>query len=115
VPQKERLKDEASSSFYSGHASAAFLTAVYTSYVFQVRQPHSKWKKWIWAGTLSTAGLIAGLRVLAGKHYLSDVIAGAGIGSAFGFAIPWIHLNPDISSKVALLPTISGGHFLLQF
>jgi membrane-associated phospholipid phosphatase len=115
VPLTERLENEASSSFYSGHTSAAFLTAVFTSYVFQVRNPQSDWTKWIWSGTLSIAGLVAGLRVYAGKHYPSDVIAGAGIGAAFGFFIPWAHLNPGTSGKVTFLPTPSGGNLYFRF
>ncbi len=92
VPVSERNKAEASGSFYSGHTSAAFLTAVFASYCYGVRNPHSPYRAAVWYTTLSGAALVGGLRVAAGKHYVSDVAAGAVAGSLFGFLIPRLHL-----------------------
>lgn len=91
VPDKERLAGEASGSFYSGHANAAFLSAVYFSYTYSLRHPESRAQGWIWAGSLGAATVVAGLRVAAGKHYLSDVAVGAAVGSLFGWGLPYLH------------------------
>jgi len=93
VPAKERVSGEASGSFYSGHANAAFLSAVYFSYTYSLRNPDSRYQGALWAGSLGAATLVAGLRVAAGKHYLSDVVVGAAAGSFFGWVFPYMHRN----------------------
>jgi membrane-associated phospholipid phosphatase len=95
VPASERLSPEASGSFYSGHANAAFLSAVYFSYTYSLRHPGSRYQGAIWAGSLGAAATVAGLRVAAGKHFLSDVVVGAAIGSFFGWAFPYMHRNKE--------------------
>ncbi|MDQ3001336.1 MAG: phosphatase PAP2 family protein [Fibrobacterota bacterium] len=94
VPADERLSGEASGSFYSGHANGAFLSAVFFAYTHSLRNPDSENKGWIWAGSLGAASMVAGLRVAAGKHFLSDVLVGAATGSFFGWAFPRMHLRP---------------------
>jgi membrane-associated phospholipid phosphatase len=91
VPADERLSGEASGSFYSGHANGAFLSAVYFSYTYSLRHPESDLRGWLWAGSLGTAAAVSGLRVAAGKHYLSDVVIGAAAGSFFGWIFPYMH------------------------
>jgi membrane-associated phospholipid phosphatase len=91
APASERLKFEAAGSFYSGHSNAAFLSAVYFSYTYSLRNPGSEHQAAIWAGSLGAAALVAGLRVVAGKHYLSDVVVGAAAGSFFGWIFPYLH------------------------
>lgn len=91
VPAKERLSGEASGSFYSGHSNGAFLAATYFAYTYGLRNPDSELKPWIWAGTLGAASVVAGLRIAAGKHYLSDVLVGAAAGAGFGLLFPWLH------------------------
>jgi membrane-associated phospholipid phosphatase len=91
VPASDRLSPEASGSFYSGHANAAFLSAVYFSYTYGLRHPDSRYQGAVWAGSLGAAAMVAGLRVAAGKHFLSDVVVGAAVGSFFGWAFPYLH------------------------
>ncbi len=98
VPAKERLSGEASGSFYSGHSSAAFLAAVYLSYTYPMRHPDFQGQAWLWAGTLTTASAVAGLRVAAGKHFPSDVIVGALAGGFFGWLLPYMHTQKDKSA-----------------
>lgn len=95
VPASERLSPEASGSFYSGHANAAFLSAVYFAYTYSLRHPDSRYQGAIWAGSLGAAATVAGLRVAAGKHFLSDVVVGAAMGSFFGWVFPYMHRSRD--------------------
>jgi undecaprenyl-diphosphatase len=78
-------------SFPSGHAAAAFSTAVVLG--LTLRQ-----KRW-WAGLLSGASLIALSRVYLGVHYPSDILAGAVLGAAVGAACYGLLLDrrPDRS------------------
>ena len=93
VPKADRLAGEASGSFYSGHSSAAFLTAVYLSYTYPLRHPEFEHSTLLWTGSLATATTIAALRVSAGKHFPSDVIVGAIAGGFFGWLLPYLHWN----------------------
>jgi len=103
---EERTASGVSGSFYSGHSSAAFASATFTGYWFAQQHPESPYRKWIWTGSYLTATTIATLRVMAGKHYPSDVLVGAAVGSAFGWLIPWLHR--ESSERVSLSPLANG-------
>lgn len=94
----ERSEGQAAGSFYSGHASAAFSIAVFSGVWFDETHPGSSWSPWVWSGGLGLAALTAGLRVAAGKHYPTDIVVGAAMGSLIGWAVPALHrtsASPD--------------------
>jgi membrane-associated phospholipid phosphatase len=78
-------------SFFSGHATSAFAAATFTSTVFTDLFGPSKWSHLVWGSTVTLAGMTAYSRVKAGKHYPSDVIVGAAVGSALGYLVPRLH------------------------
>ena len=78
-------------SFPSGHTTAAFTGAVFASMVFSEYYPDSVLKLPVWITSLSIATATGVLRVLSGNHFTTDVIAGALIGSFFGFIVPFMH------------------------
>ena len=63
-------------SYPSGHAAAAFSTALILGLYFR--------RAWIWPTVFVGAALISLSRVYLGHHYPSDVLAGAVIGLALG-------------------------------
>lgn len=63
-------------SFPSGHSITAFAVAVSLSFFYPS----------LWAGLLFVAISIAVSRILLGMHFLSDVLAGAALGAALGYA-----------------------------
>ena len=78
---------EAFLSFPSGHASAAFALVASSSVIaFKER---SLWTPYILSGGVLLAGFAAYLRVVAAKHWPSDVLAGMAIGTAIGIATPF--------------------------
>lgn len=91
APEAERTKGEAAGGFYSGHASAAFLGAVYLASVYPLRHPEFEHAGWLWTGSLAAAAGAAALRVASGKHFPSDVIAGAAMGSLIGMGFVQLH------------------------
>ncbi len=95
---------EAQGSFYSGHSSTAFATAVFTSIWFQKMYPNSQWIPWIWGGSLGIASTVAILRVAAGKHFPSDVIAGALVGSAVSYSVLKLHETDRTSLSLSVFP-----------
>ena len=73
----------------SGHTAIAFATA--TSYLVlsgRERLPHRARDAVVLYGAAISVG---SLRVLAGKHFPTDIIAGAVLGSAIGWLVPTIH------------------------
>lgn len=90
----EKAKDargEAYGSFYSGHASAAWTVAVFTGSWFSEVYPESKYKPLVWASSFALATGVGVLRIVAGKHYPSDVVVGSIMGAGIGFGILKLH------------------------
>ncbi len=80
-------------SFYSGHAATAFASAISGAYLYSQSTNDVRARTAVWAGGLLMAGAAANLRIRAGKHFYSDVVAGALVGGATGFLVPWLHLR----------------------
>lgn len=78
-------------SFFSGHTCVAFSSAVFLATVYSDYYPESKYKNYIWGASLLAASSVGILRIEAGAHFPTDVIAGAVVGSAVGWAIPALH------------------------
>ncbi len=83
---------DARASFPSGHTSVAFASATFTASVL------TRTYSWpggvdaaVWTTTLGAATLTAIGRVRAGKHFPTDVIVGALLGSAVGLLVPSCH------------------------
>ena len=102
APLDDKLDKDARRSFYSGHASNAFATAVFAAEVFRHYHPNSKAKPWIWVGSLGLAAGTSYLRYEAGQHFPSDLLVGAAMGSLAGWGIPKMHQNRTGSAQSAL-------------
>ena len=80
-------------SFPSGHTTSAFLAATFLSTTFSLEHPDSRWKWPIVFGSHALAASIGALRIISGMHFFTDVVAGAAIGSLYGWLIPTLHRN----------------------
>jgi len=98
APYAERSAGDARSSFVSEHATGAFAAGVFTAYMYQLKHPQSACIPWVWAGAMGTAAATGALRVFSGKHFPSDVLAGAILGSVVGYAVPRLHLGRNWKS-----------------
>lgn len=78
-------------SFPSGHATSAFMSAGFVSYVFSLYYPDSRFKPLVYVASYSCAFTTAMLRVSSGNHFLTDVAAGALLGTAVGIGVPFLH------------------------
>ncbi|MBD2755230.1 phosphatase PAP2 family protein [Spirosoma validum] len=111
VPLDEKLDRDARQSFFSGHATNAFASAVFASEVFRHYFPHSRLKPVVWVGSLGLATATAVLRYEGGKHYPTDLIAGAAFGSLVGWGIPKLHEvknSGTIGCRLDIQPWSSG-------
>lgn len=90
------------SSFPSGHTALAFTGAAFSSFVFSKYFNDSIWKLPVIIGSYTLATTTAVLRIASGNHFLSDVIAGAVIGTISGFGIPLLHLINQSNQNIVL-------------
>ena len=111
VPLDDKLDKDARRSFFSGHATNAFATAVFTGEVFRHYFPNSKLKPVIWIGSLGLATATAVLRYEGGLHYPSDLVAGAAFGTLVGWGIPKLHEvknRSDLGQRLDVQPWSNG-------
>jgi membrane-associated phospholipid phosphatase len=102
VPMDNKLDSNARRSFYSGHTTNAFASAVFFSVTYSRYYPDSRWKPYVWGGSLGLASLVGYLRYEAGKHFPTDILMGAAVGSTIGFLIPHLHRNKDSEDGAGL-------------
>ncbi len=87
-------------SFFSGHTTFAFAVAVATGTVAELRG--YRHASLAWAIGLPVAAVVPLLRMGADRHYLTDVLAGAAVGAAFGFGVPTLfHPREGTDSPLA--------------
>lgn len=77
--------------FLSGHTSGTAAGSFFFARVFADYYPDSKLKPYVWGTAIAMPALAGWLRIRAGRHYPSDVIAGYALGAAVGYFIPVIH------------------------
>lgn len=87
-------------SFFSGHTTVAFAIATSSATVATMRG--YKLAPVIWGTGLAFGTTVGYLRIAADKHYFSDVLTGAIVGSIVGVGIPLIFHSPE---KDDALPT----------
>jgi membrane-associated phospholipid phosphatase len=100
------LKDRTSqpsdnnTSFYSGHTNLVFALAVSSGTMASMRG--YRWAPWVWAGGLTIAATTGYLRIAGDRHYFTDVLTGAMLGSAVGFAVPYFLHRPLVGHGTSL-------------
>jgi membrane-associated phospholipid phosphatase len=82
-------------SFPSGHTANAFASMVFLASVYQESHPDSRDTEWVWAACLASATTTGILRVASGRHFPTDVLAGAVFGTLIGWAVPHLHQFDD--------------------
>ncbi len=114
APMQEKLKADAAQSFFSLHATMAFSSAVFLSTVYSAYYPSSKWRPVVWGGSMLAAGAVGYLSYSSGAHFPTDILAGAVVGSAIGFLVPWLHRSTK-KQDFSLLPVYSGQSSCIAF
>jgi membrane-associated phospholipid phosphatase len=80
-------------SFFSGHTSYSFALAVSSAMLLAESYPRSV--PLIYSAALSVAALPAYLRIAGDKHYFTDVLTGAIVGSTIAYGVMQLHLRSN--------------------
>lgn len=105
--------DSPFTSFFSGHTSDTFCNAVFVATVFSDMYPRSPWRFVVWGASMAVASTTGAMRFVAGKHFPSDILTGAVVGSLVGYLAPLLHrknLWNQNTTTIAVLPDISKTH-----
>jgi len=97
LPPEERLKTALPSdnnvSFYSGHTTLGFTLAAAAGTVATLRG--YRLMPLVWATLMPLAATTGILRIGADKHYFTDVVVGAAVGTAVGVLLPVLFHGRD--------------------
>jgi membrane-associated phospholipid phosphatase len=95
-------------SFFSGHSSLTFSLVAAGATIAHARGYKYWWA--ILAAGLPLAATTALLRMVADKHYLTDVLAGAALGALIGWGLPTLFHRPLRVGPVtaSLSPSLGG-------
>lgn len=107
-PDDERLHGHSEDwhSYFSGHTATAFASTTSFAMIQSIRRPGAPANAWIWGVGMSACTTMGALRVLAGDHFVSDVVTGAAVGAGFGILIPWLHEVEKVAgAKTSLVVT----------
>lgn len=95
VPETAYRAGDDDLSFWSGHtANSAAITFACASLV-QHSDASRGMKTATWIGAAAIPAAMGCLRVQAGKHFPTDVLAGYAVGAAVGLLVPWLHRHAN--------------------
>lgn len=83
----KRQSTDGRNSFYSGHTTMAFASAVFLAYSIENSNFTRLTKNLVWTGSLTLASSTGILRMMSGQHYFTDVLLGAVVGSSLAIII----------------------------
>ena len=101
----------AQASFVSGHTSMMASNMFFFARTFETYFPESRLKPVIWTTAIVTPAVMGYLRVKAGVHYPTDVLAGYALGAAVGLIVPALHKK----SKSPLIIQSAGNQICLSY
>jgi membrane-associated phospholipid phosphatase len=95
APLERRLRKTSKRSFYSGHVAASATALFFAAKVYGDFHPDSPLRPYLWASAFIIPAGVGYLRLQAGKHYLTDIILGYGLGTLTGYLVPHLHKRKD--------------------
>lgn len=95
APLERRLRKTSKRSFYSGHVAASATALFFAAKVYSDFHPDSKLRPYLWTAAFAIPAGVGYMRLRAGKHYLTDIILGYGLGALTGYLVPHLHKRKD--------------------
>lgn len=101
---RERPNGENTLSFWSGHVQVAFgVVSAYTAVAEMRDYPYSFGVSLIGYVGASLVGLMA---IISDRHWFTDVVVGAAIGTLIGYFLPKLLHSPDAGLPFKIIPTV---------
>ncbi len=102
-----KLKKDNRKSFFSGHTSISAVSWFLMASMYEDYKPGSNILPYLWTSAFLVPAYTAYCRYDAGKHFLSDVVAGYLVGSAIGVLVPkwYTKKNNRVNLSFTLQPT----------
>jgi membrane-associated phospholipid phosphatase len=97
-----RNSADAGLSYLSSHASISFALATSLYMTERRLRPTGSVPYVVFAVGLAAASFVATARVMAGRHFITDSIGGAVVGTSVGVLVPALHGSP-----VRVVPTVA--------
>lgn len=91
APLSMKTQKDARESFFSGHTSTVAAFAFSTAKIWSDHHPSSRGRTWVWVGAAALPLTTGFLRMKAGRHFPTDVLAGFAVGALCGWAVPQLH------------------------
>jgi membrane-associated phospholipid phosphatase len=102
APLADRNSADGGLSFLSSHATVSFAIAT-SMYITERRlHPGAAFPYLVLGAGIAMASFIGTARVMAGRHFITDSIGGAIVGTSIGVLVPALHGSP-----VTLAPTVT--------
>jgi membrane-associated phospholipid phosphatase len=101
APEEVRTSPNGALSFVSGHTTMAFALSTSTFWTIYRRHGPGVYAWTTLAVGTAAASMVAVGRVIAGKHFPTDVLTGAAVGASVGTLMPALHDAP-----VVVVPTV---------
>lgn len=101
----DKHEPDARYSFFSGHSSHTAFNTFFAAKVFSDYFPDSRYKAVVWTAAAIIPAYTAALRVAAGEHFYTDVIAGYGYGALCGIIVPYVFSSKrKYNNKLTIYP-----------
>ncbi|MBB4078690.1 membrane-associated phospholipid phosphatase [Lewinella aquimaris] len=101
--------------FLSGHTSSSAAAGFFFARAFSDYYPASRLKPYAWVLGAGVPALTGYLRIRAGQHYPSDVLAGYALGAVIGYVVPALHRRPPGGRRLTVAPSGGGMYVSYRF
>lgn len=103
----EAMRGGAKNSFIAGHVALVATSTFFTAKVFSDYHPDSKLRHLLYGVAIASTGATGYLRHRAGKHFPSDIVAGAVVGTLSGLLVPHFHKNKSFKNNgLSIFPLV---------
>ena len=117
VDMDTRKSGNAKNSFLAGHVALVGTATFFTAKIFGDYHPDSP-LKWVFYGGAAAATATTGyLRHRGGRHFPTDILVGAAVGTLSGILVPQFHKNKTFKDKGLTVAPLIGkvNGFSLQY
>ncbi len=95
-------------SFYSSHTSITFAAGMAVATIYARRHPHDPARWAVYAGAAALGSTVGALRIGSGRHFPTDVLVGAVLGTLAGVLVPLAHARPGFPALSASFDDTGG-------